>query len=146
MSGSPEDRESPSVVGSPAEGELVRTFMRLHEALERQDLDTVVSMLDPEIEVTAFKGTFRGPEEVRRWATRAPFGSLYSVIEIDAARQVGADHVAVQARRRWHWRETDELALEEGFGGLFRFRDGKVWRWRQTFPSLEEALEAVPLR
>lgn len=128
----------------PAEP-LGAVFMRLHRALQDQDLDTVVSLLDPDIEVIGMKGTFRGRDEVRRWATRSTTGSLYSLVEIDDVRQVGEDHVAVQARRLWHWRENDELADEAEFGGLYRFRDGKVWRWRQDFPSIVEAIEAAPL-
>jgi limonene-1,2-epoxide hydrolase len=124
----------------------VRAFERLHEALQGQDLDTVVALLDPEIEVIGMKGTFRGPEEVRRWATKSTGGSLYSLVEVDEVRAVGADHVAIQARRLWHWRENDELADAAGFGGLFRFRDGRVWRWRQDYASIVEAIEAVPLR
>lgn len=131
--------------GSAEPGALAATFMRLHEALQGQDLETVTSLLDPEIEVIGMKGTFRGREEVRRWATKLSTGSLDSLIEVDEVREVAGDHVAVQARRMWHWREDGQLALDDGFGALFRFRNGLVWRWRQDFPSIVEAIEAVPL-
>jgi hypothetical protein len=126
-------------------GALASTFERLHEALQGQDLDVVVSLLDPEVEVIGMKGVFRGPDDVRRWATKSEDGSLYSLVEVDDVREVAGDHVAVQARRVWHWREGDEVADVARFGALFRFRDGRVWRWRQDYPSIVEAIEAVPL-
>ena len=131
--------------GSTEPAALTAAFMRLHEALQNQDLENVVSLLHPDIEVIGMKGTFRGREDVRRWATRLTTGSLYSLVEVDEVREIAGDHVAVQARRLWHWLEDGELADEAGFGALLRFRDGRVWRWRQDYPSIVEAIEAVPL-
>jgi hypothetical protein len=101
-------------------------------------------MLDPEVEVTGLKGTFRGREAVRQWLTPSEDGSLYSRIEVDEVREVGAEYVAVAARRLWHWRETDELAEQSGFGALFRFHDDSLISWRQDFGSIVEAIESIP--
>jgi ketosteroid isomerase-like protein len=119
-------------------------FERLHAALQAQDLDRVVELLDPEVEVTGMKGTFRGPEAVRRWLTPSEGGTLSSRIELDEIREVGGEYVAIGARRLWHWRENDELADESGFGALFRFRDGRLVSWRQDFGSIVDAIEAIP--
>jgi ketosteroid isomerase-like protein len=128
------------------QGTNAAAFTRLHRALEDQDLDAVVALLDPEVEVVGLKGTFHGREEVRRWATKSDRGYLYSRVEVDEVREVGPEHVAVAARRLWYWRHGDRLGDEAGFGAVFRFRDGRVLSWRQDFPSIIEALDAIPAR
>ena len=120
------------------------TTERLLGALAEQDLDVFVSLLDPEIEVEGLKGTFRGHDQVRRWATASPEGNLYSRVVVDDVREVGDSYVAIDARRQWFWREDDELAEESRFGSLLRLRDAKVVEWRLGFPSIVEAIEAVP--
>ena len=119
------------------------TLTRLHDALRCQDLDTVASLLDPEIELVGMKGRFHGVDEVRRWATKSTEGTLYSTVELDEIREIGDEYVAAAARRLWFWRENDELADEAGFGALFRFRDGRVIGWRQDFDSIVSALDSI---
>lgn len=122
----------------------LRSFARLHEALQSQELDVVAAHLHPEVEVIGMKGVFRGVDEVRRWATKSAEGTLYSTVEVDETEAIGDEWVAIQARRLWRWREDDEVADEAGFGGLFRFRDGRVIWWRQDYESIIAALDAIP--
>jgi limonene-1,2-epoxide hydrolase len=119
------------------------TVERLGQALRAQDAQAVAAELHPEVEATGQKGTFRGIDAVVGWAKPSTDGHLYSRVELDELREVG-DYVALAARRQWRWRETDELADEAPFGVLFELRDGKVYRWRQDFDSLIDAVEAIP--
>ena len=116
---------------------------RLLEALRAQDREAIAAALHPEVEAKGQKGTFKGIEAVAGWAKPSDDGHLRSRIEVDELREVG-DHVAVAARRQWLWREGDELADEAPFGALLELRDGRVYRWRQDFPSIVEAIEAIP--
>ena len=127
-----------------AEGVNAARVRRLIEALRDQDLDAFVALLDPEVELEAQKGSFRGRDEVRRWATVSADGQLYSRVQLDELREIG-DHVAADARRQWRWRDGDELAEESKFAYLFELRDGKVLRWRQRFDSIVDAIEAIPV-
>jgi len=38
---------------------------------------------------------------------------------------------------------VDTVADEAPFGVLFELRDGQVYRWRQNFPSIIDAIEAI---
>jgi len=119
------------------------TVRRLLAALRARDGEAVAAELHPEIVATGDKGTFEGVDAVVGWAKPSDDGHLVSRVEIDDIEEVGR-YVAVAARRQWWWREQDELADEAGFGLLFELRDGRVYRWRQNFPSIVEALEAIP--
>ena len=121
----------------------VETIERLLRALRDQDPDAVAAELHPEVEAIGQKGTFRGIERVVGWAKPSVDGHLHSRVEVDEVRQVG-DFVVVGARRQWRWSEGDELADESPFASLFELRDGKVYRWRQDFDSIVDAIEAIP--
>ncbi len=116
---------------------------RLFDALHAQDLDALTELLDPAVVVTSLKGTFHGPAEVRRWATKSDDGHLYSQVHVDEVDEFG-DYVAVGARRQWRWRETDEVGDEAPFGSLFRVCDGRVVDWRQHYDSIIDAIDAIP--
>jgi limonene-1,2-epoxide hydrolase len=128
-----------------SEAENAATVQRLDEALRARDADAVAAELDPEIVATGDKGTFTGIEAVVRWAKPSDDGHLVSSVEIDEIREVGDAHVAVAARRQWHWKEDPETVADEApFGILFELRGGRIYRWRQNFPSIVEAIEAIP--
>ncbi len=117
---------------------------RLLAALRQGDEAAVAAELHPEVEATGQRGTKRGISDVVTWAKPTVDGHLVSRVEVDEAREIGAEWVAVAARRQWRWAATGELADEEGFGVLFRIRDGRVLRWDQTFPALADAIDAIP--
>ena len=121
----------------------VATIERLLRALRDQDADAVAAELHPQVEAIGQKGTFRGIDAVVGWAKPSIDGHLHSRVEVDEVRQAG-DFVVVGARRQWRWREGDELADEAPFASLFELRGGKVYRWRQDFDSIVDALEAIP--
>ena len=122
----------------------VETVERLLASLRARDGDAVATFLHPEVVATGDKGTFNGVDAVVAWAKPSDDGHLVSHVEIDEIRAVGDEHVAVAARRQWRWKEDpDEVADEAPFGVLFEFRDGRVCRWRQNFPSIIDAIEAI---
>ena len=116
---------------------------RLLAALRKRDRDGIAAELHPEVVARGDKGSFSGVDAVVGWAKPSDDGHLVSRVEVDEVREVGDDHVAVDARRQWRWKETDQLADESRFGVLLEFRDGRVYRWRQNFASIIEAIDAI---
>ena len=124
-------------------GDNTETVTRLLAALRARDEEAVAAELHPEVEATGQKGTFRGIEAVVGWAKPSVDGHLRSQVEVDEISEVG-DFVAVGARRQWRWDREDEVADESPFGVLLELRDGKIYRWRQDFDSIIDAIAAIP--
>ena len=124
-------------------GDNTETVTRLLAALRARDEEAVAAELHPEVEATGQKGTFRGIEAVVGWAKPSVDGHLRSQVEVDEISEVG-DFVAVGARRQWRWDGEDEVADESPFGVLLELRDGKIYRWRQDFASMIDAIDAIP--
>ena len=124
-------------------GDNTETVTRLLAALRARDEEAVAAELHPEVEATGQKGTFRGIEAVVGWAKPSVDGHLRSQVEVDEISEVG-DFVAVGARRQWRWDREDEVADESPFGVLLELRDGKIYRWRQDFASMVDAIDAIP--
>jgi hypothetical protein len=120
------------------------TVERLLVALRARDREGIAATLHPQIEARGDKGSFHGIEAVVGWAKPSDDGHLVSRVEVDEIRPLGDHLVAVAARRQWWWKEEDELADEAPFAVLFELRDGLVWRWRQDFGSIIDAIDAAP--
>jgi hypothetical protein len=121
------------------------TAQSLLAALRARDGEAVAALLHPEIEARGDKGSFSGIEAVVGWAKPTDDGHLVSNVEVDEVREVGDAHVALAARRQWRWKEhPDDVADEAPFGVLFELRDGLIYRWRQDFPSIVDAIDAIP--
>lgn len=120
------------------------TVERLLAALRDRDGEAVAALLHPEIEARGDKGSFCGIDAVVGWAKPSTHGHLFSRVEVDEIRPVGDHHVAVAARRQWRWKEKPKKVADEApFGILFELRDGKIYRWRQDFPSIIDAIDAI---
>jgi ketosteroid isomerase-like protein len=108
-------------------------------AFNEHDLDALVEVLDPEIELHAMKGLRKGPEAVRRWATRAP-GGVQQTIELDELYEDGTEGgggtAVALVTRRWHWEEDGTEASSEELALVFGLREGKILSWR---PFLDPA-------
>ena len=123
------------------------TARRLLAALRARDAAATAAELHPDIVATGDKGTYEGIDAVVGWAKPSDDGHLVSRVEVDEVREIGDDYVAIAARRQWRWKEDpDHVADEAPFGVLFEFRDGKIIRWRQNFPSIIDAVEAIESR
>ena len=120
------------------------TVERLLAALRARDAEATAAELHPEIVATGDKGTFEGDRRRRRLGEavrRRPPGLARRGRRDPRGRR---RHVAVAARRQWRWKEDpDEVADETPFGVLFELRDGRVYRWRQNFPSIIDAIDAI---
>ncbi len=120
------------------------TVERLLAAVRARDRDAIAAELHPEVKARGDKGTFEGVDAVVGWAKPTDDGHLVSSVVVDDVREVGHSHVAVAARRQWRWKDDPETVADETpFGILFELRDGLVYRWRQNFASIIEAIEAI---
>jgi hypothetical protein len=117
----------------------IRAFI---DAFNAEDLDALVAVLDPEVEIQGGRGLAIGHDEARDWATRRPSGDLHQRLVLDGVRVDGHPTVAL-VRRQWRWKEGEEIAEEEEAGVLVSFADdGRIARW-QPFDNRPEALRAA---
>ena len=121
--------------------EAIRAFI---DAFNAEDLDALVAVLDPEVEIQGRRGLVIGHAEARDWATRKPSGDLHQQLVLEGVRIDGHPAVAL-VRRQWLWKDRDEVADEEELGILVSFaEDGRIARW-QPFDDRAEALHTAGL-
>ena len=114
----------------------------LIQAFNDGDLDALVAVLDPEVEIQSSRGIVIGHDEARRWATRKPTGDLHQRLVLDAIRDEGK-HVIAFTRREWFWREGGDVADAQDLAIVATIgEDGLITRW-QPFDNRDEALQAV---
>jgi ketosteroid isomerase-like protein len=126
----------------------IETLRVGYEAVSRGDWDAATRFANPEFELrTADRvvnpGTYRGPDEVRRFFEDqfAPFEEV--VVEPQEFFERG-DQIVAFVRTRL--RPTGSSAVVENrIGHLWTMREGKATRL-QVFPRREDALEAAGLR
>jgi hypothetical protein len=124
---------------APSGADATRTFV---QAFNDEDLDALVTVLDPEVEIQASRGIVIGHDEARRWATRDAKGDLRQRLVLDAIRDEGR-HVIAFARREWFWRDGGDLAEAHELTIVATIgEDGLITRW-QPFDDREDALQAV---
>jgi ketosteroid isomerase-like protein len=122
------------------QAEVVRRF---YDAFHCQDLDALVEMLDPHVEMQTMRGLQRGCEEARSWATRNPHGELEQRLVIEDLIE-RSNHVLALLRVQWWWKGANELAHEHAGAALFTFVDGRIARF-QPFKDRAEAFDAAGL-
>jgi ketosteroid isomerase-like protein len=119
--------------------ELARKFI---DAFNGRDLDAFVETLHPDVEIHGMRGTRRGREEAREWATR-PRGGVQQRIVVEEMREEG-ERVCALIVREWWWDEEEEVdadgpAASDEMAWLFSFEDGLIREWR-PFEDRGEAL------
>jgi hypothetical protein len=115
------------------------------DAFNAENLDAMVAVLSESVEIQGGRGSVRGRDAAREWATRRPSGELRQRLLLDEVRTEGAVPVA-ELRRQWLWAETGEVADEQRLGVLVELDDeGLIRRW-QPFDDPAEALAAAGLR
>jgi hypothetical protein len=125
-------------------GDAVRTFI---DAFNDEDVDALVAVLDPEVEIQASRGLVIGRDEARRWATRNPNGYLRQRLVLDELREVGS-HVIAAVRRQWYWRDPQSrrdhgrVAHETPLTIVATITDGLISRW-QPFDDPDQAALAA---
>jgi ketosteroid isomerase-like protein len=125
--------------------ELVR---RVFEAFNSEDIERILALMHPELEVvipaelSAEPDVYRGPEGIRRYMST--FQEAMDEIRFEPERLWDAgESVVVALRLTARGRET-AIEVEQRSAGVWRIRDGKVAGVR-AFASQEQALEAAGL-
>ena len=118
--------------------EAVRAFI---EAFNDEDLDALIALLTPDVEIQTARGLVEGRDEARAWATRRPSGELTQRLVLDDVSEHGA-HAIAELRRQWLWREDGKLADEQRHYYVATMRDGLICRW-QPFAEHGAAQQAA---
>jgi hypothetical protein len=123
----------------------IREFIR---AFNERDLDALVEVLDPEVELHSMKGLRKGRDAARLWATRAA-GGVQQTIEVDELFEDGTESGGGAAlaliRRVWHWDEDGSAAGEDEMAWFFELHKHLIRSWR-PFEDRESAWQAYHLR
>jgi ketosteroid isomerase-like protein len=127
--------------------QVMELAARMLSAFRERDLEALVDLSHPEVEVTALvseiEGTYKGHDGVRRW-----MGNLLSVapehwVEVDSIQPVGGDGFIALGRQGGS-AKVGGTPFELELAVVGRFRDGLLYR-SQAFRTHAEAREAAGL-
>ena len=129
--------------------ENVEVVRRVHEAAMRRDVQTVLALYDPEVELDAtrveivgFMGrnVYRGHEGLRRFFRE--WHEAWTHVEYDFEELIDADEQVISVVTRRGRGRASGAAVEWHVALVWTLREGRVVRlvW---FPTREEALGAV---
>jgi ketosteroid isomerase-like protein len=127
--------------------ENVDVVVRTHQ-LSRSDPESFFAVCDPEIEWDVSRlmpepRVYHGHDGVREF-WRSWVGTWRDFdFELEEAIDAGGDQVVARVRQVGRGRGSG-VDVELRFGQIWTVRDGRIVRFR-TFPSFEEALEALGL-
>ena len=120
---------------SAPELRIVETW---HEALNGGEVDRLMELSHPEVEVGGPRGTGRGAQLLREWVDRAN-------IRLEPRRVFHhADTVVVEQWAQWHSTDTGWPIGGQTVGSVFVVRDSRVTRVVR-YPDLAAALDAAHL-
>jgi ketosteroid isomerase-like protein len=126
--------------------ENVEVVRRALAALDRGDVEQMLSMVQPDFEVrvapelSAEPDTYRGSEGVRRYFDS--FREAFEQIRFEVEQLTDAgDAVVVNMRMRAIGKAT-KIAVEQRNAGVWTVTDGKVAQV-ETYARLDEALRAA---
>lgn len=116
----------------------VRIVREWHEALNAGDVDRLMALSSPGVEVGGPRGTGHGAELLREWVAR-------SVISIEPRKVFHrAGTVVAGGEARWRDAETGEISAGQAVASVFVVRDGLVARVVR-YPDLASALLAADM-
>jgi ketosteroid isomerase-like protein len=96
-----------------------------------RDMAAFGATLHPDVEIHSNRGTRRGIEEARAWATRVREGVQQRIIVESISER--ADLVLATIVREWWWEHSEEeheFAHRDEMAWLFHFEDGLIREWR----------------
>lgn len=109
-----------------------------HDALNHGDVDRVLALSHPDIEVGGPRGTSRGVDVLREWVERAG-------IHMELCRVFHrADTVVAEQAAMWRSTDTGEATDRQTVASVFVVGDGRVARVVRH-PGLADALRAAGL-
>jgi ketosteroid isomerase-like protein len=116
----------------------VRVVVAWHEALNGGDVERLVALSHPDVEVGGPRGTGQGAQLLREWVARAG-------IHLEPRRVFHqGDTVVVEQEAEWRPVETGELSGSQHVASIFVVRDGMV-TCVSRYPDLAEALREADL-
>jgi ketosteroid isomerase-like protein len=116
----------------------LRVVEAWHEALNAGEVDHLVELSHPEVEVGGPRGTGRGAQLLREWVDRAN-------IRLKPRRVFQhADTVVVEQWAQWRSTDTGQVIGSQTVGSVFVVRDGQVTRVVR-YPDLADALGSTNL-
>ena len=116
----------------------VRVVGEWHEALNGGDVERLVALSQPDVEVGGPRGTGRGAGLLREWVAHAK-------VRIEPRRTFyRAETVVVEGEARWYDAETGRMGEGQTVGSVFAVRGGRVPKVVR-YPDLASALLAAGL-
>ncbi len=119
-------------------GDPVALVQAWQEAANRQDVDRVLEISDPNIEMVGPRGSSFGHQLLRDWLARA--GLKLQTL----GTFVGGNTVVVEQLGVWRSLETGEVTGEKIFASVFQVDDRHIVRFAR-YDNLNAALEAAGL-
>jgi ketosteroid isomerase-like protein len=124
--------------GQPVNAPELRVVEAWHEALNGGEVDRLVELSHPEVEVGGPRGTGRGAQLLHEWVDRAD-------IRLEPQRIFHhADTVVVEQWAQWRSADTGRVISSQTVGSVFVVSDGLVTRVVR-YPDLADALGATNL-
>ena len=120
------------------------------EALGRRDLSTLLASADQEVEWHSFfaevalgkGGGYRGHDGIRQYVS--DLNDAWEIVRAEVDDALGVDDVALLVGRIHYRGKASGVETESPAGWMFKFRNGKVVRFR-AFREPAQAIETMGL-
>ncbi len=134
----PRNNSTDHRTGAETTAPEIRTVRAWYKALNDGEVDRLVELSHPEVEVGGPRGTGRGAQLLREWVDRAN-------VHLEPRRIFHhADTVVVEQWAEWRSTDTGRVIDSQFAGSVFVVRDGRVTRVVR-YPNLADALDATDL-
>jgi ketosteroid isomerase-like protein len=109
-----------------------------HEALNSGDVDLLVELSPPDVEMGGPRGAAHGAQLLREWVSRAK-------IRLEPRRVFHReDTVVVEQWAKWRAADTGQVTSGQSVSSVFVVRDDRITRVMR-YPDLADALDAANL-